>query len=342
MPEPQPLARLLATWARHGRPRRATALLGLSLAAAFAGGAPPDAPSPDRAGDTVRFGFSSAMFQGINTNDAQAAMKVWSGVMAAERQIPISPVTVIFDGVPALVEALRQRRIEAVTVTAEEYWTLRQEVPLGEIILGAAHGETTENYVVLIKASSPARDLADLKGLALNRLRTSRADFASVWLETELLEQGLGRSASFFGRITQDSKLSRIVLPVFFGQADACLVTRSGYRVMCELNPQLAKQLRVLAESPAYVPVVFVFRADWDSPYHTMLLEVLGDVDLAPAGQQTLALFQQDDLVVRPASDLDATCELIDRHHRLLGAGPEASPVPDPTAVPSGIAPSAP
>lgn len=297
------------------------------------GGTPLRAQVPDESIETVHFGFSAAMFQDVNANDAQAAMKVWSGVIAAERNIPISPITQILDGVPAIAAAMREHRLEAITLSTREYWEVNRLVGLGEIIIGSTHGEISENYVLIVQAKSAYQSLADLRGRTLNTHQSSRTLIARPWLDTELLENGLGTCETFFAQLKEETKLSRVVLPVFFGQSDACLVTRSGFDIMCELNPQLAKQLRILAESPEYIPSIFAFRGDWDSPHRDALLAVLEDVDQAPAGRQTLALFQQDDLQVRPVSDLEPTLELLRRHTRLLSEqrSPAAAPTPPET-----------
>ena len=48
---------------------------------------------------------------------------------------------------------------------------------------------------------------------------------------------------------------------MFFRQADACIITRHGFDVMGELNPQVKRQLRVLAASKPMVANVVLFPA---------------------------------------------------------------------------------
>ena len=58
---------------------------------------------------------------------------------------------------------------------------------------------------------------------------------------------------------------------------DACVVARTGFETMCEINPQIGKQLKVIASSPEVVPAVFCFRADYSPPFKEDLLAGLRD-----------------------------------------------------------------
>jgi phosphonate transport system substrate-binding protein len=116
------------------------------------------------------------------------------------------------------------------------------------------------------------------------------------------------------------NKATRVALPVFFRQADACLMTRTSFEVLGELNPQLNKQLRVLAISPELVPAGFAFRADYVSPLRAQMLTEMARLGETPAGQQILALTQAERIVDRPVSCLDNALELLAQHRRLCAA----------------------
>ena len=74
-------------------------------------------------------------------------------------------------------------------------------------------------------------------------------------LSVALAKEGLGAAATVLGRFSRSTKATQAVLPVFFGQADACIASRRTMETMTELNPQLAKKLRVLLEAPKMVNV---------------------------------------------------------------------------------------
>ena len=265
----------------------------------------------------LRFGFAADAFVQVNENDARAALKVWAQTLGAERGIPVDPNLDILADTRAIKAALQAGRVDAVTMLTEQFWALRREVAFGSLILGRTRGETTEVYLLLVHRDLAAARLGDLRGKSVAVMDGSRGSLAAIWAETLLLEENLGPADAFWGRSTRLTKLSRLVLPVFFKQVDACVVTRDGFRTMCELNPQLGIQLRVLAQSAPLVPTVFCFRDDLVSAYRERLVAEIEAVAGSVAGRQTLTLFQSEQLVARPMSDLDESCALLDRHRRL-------------------------
>jgi ABC-type phosphate/phosphonate transport system substrate-binding protein len=313
-------------------PRTTGRLLSAGMFCLAALGLRPSAPAAAASGEErsptapVRFAFSSRMFVDVNENDARAAMKVWGQTVSVERGIPLDPVFQIFVGTGAIATAIRGRLVDAITLPTDEYWELRNEVPLGSIVIGSKGGESTEQYVLLVRGDSGIQRLADLRGHSLVIYQNPLTSLAPAWLETELLQHQLGLTEQFWGRITESAKLLRAILPVFFHQADACLVTLKGFETMAELNPQIGRQLQVLAKSEAVVPNLFCFRGDYRSPYREKILQEISRLGETTAGQQTLALFQTDRLFPGDPASLAGAFALLDLHRRLRAAALKAPP----------------
>jgi phosphonate transport system substrate-binding protein len=101
---------------------------------------------------------------------------------------------------------------------------------------------------------------------------------------------------------------------------------------MIELNPQVGQRLKALVSSPAMVPTAFFIRVDCADLVRNQLLAEAVKVHGTLGGQQILALFQCENLEVRPVSVLDTALELLATHKRLCGEsnvaanpGPRAS-----------------
>ena len=268
----------------------------------------------------VRLGFSSSMFSGVNENDAKAAMKIWTRNILVEHNLFVAAEPQVIGGTEAIVKAVRGKLVNAMTVTAEEYWALGAKWMSTNAVLGVGGGKVTEEYVLLVHRESGVGRLEELRGRKITFFQNPRASLAGVWFETLLLESGLGRTADFTEKATQGTKLSQVVLPLFFRQTDACVVTRRGLQTMVELNPQVGRQLKVLASSPEVVPVAFLFRADCSDPAKDQILAQIENVHSTAASQQVMTLFQCENLEVHPVSALDSALALLTTHARLYEA----------------------
>ena len=263
-----------------------------------------------------RLGFSSATFTAVNENDAKAGIKVWARTLLSERGQPVDPEPVVLKDPEAINEALRGALVDAITLNTDEYWKLDRELVTGPFIGGLNEGRITEEYVLLVHRDSKWSSLESLRGRSLVFFQNSRMSLASVWLDTVLLEGGF-TCATNFCQVTAHSKLTKVVLPVFFRQADACVVTLRGFKTMAELNPQVGQRLKVLATSPELVPTGFIFRRGYtDSLKETIVLE-LAKIKDSPAGQQVLTLFQSGSLEAHPLACLDRALALLETHRRM-------------------------
>ena len=287
----------------------------IAFAVSLLEAAPVSESSPARF--TFRIGFSATMFTDVNVNDARAAVKVWAQTIARERDVPTDPEPSILTGMAELTAALRSNQVDAIALTTDEYGPLSQAVPLAPIFVARVGGHTGEEYVLLAHRESGITNLGNLRGRNLTTYQNPMACLAPIWLDTLLAQQGLPPRNEFLGRVSGNSKLARVVLPVFFRQCDACLVTRSGFDTMNELNPQTGKALKVLATSPMLMPAVFCFRANYAPPFKEKLLAAIRNLHGTPAGQQVLTIFRSESMEEQPASCMESALELLATHRRL-------------------------
>ena len=276
-----------------------------------AGFSPRTINDTNRNDSVFRIGFSSSMFTDVNENDAKAAVKVWAQTIARERGIETDPDPSILTGLDELASALRNKQVDMISLLAEEYCVLNADIPLAPLFVAYVNGKVEEEVVLLVRSDSGTERVEDLKGRHLITHSNPRASLAIPWLNSILLEKGLRPTAEFMGRVSQNTKLSSVVLPVFFRQSDACLVTRTGFDTMSELNPQIGKALKVLATSPKVVPILLCFRADYAPAFNDKILAGLRDLHLSPAGQQILTIFQSEKLEEIPATGLQSTLDFL-------------------------------
>lgn len=280
------------------------------------------ADSSDSARSPFRIGFSSGLFTDVNQNDAEAAVKIWSDLIADERGFPVDPQTAIYQDLNAMRRALREGRVDAVGIDAIEYDALREEIRFDPLFFTFEGGSPVDRYVLLAHRDGPVRTPPDLQGRRLRIHRNARTCLAPLWLDLVFAEHGRGKAAAVGLDIAWETQLSQVVIPVFFQQSDACVSTRQGFNLMRELNPQLGKDLVVLAESSDIVTRLFAFRVGFRSPFRESVIASMGALDESVAGRQVLKLFQTEELQKGPASLLESALEMIHAHEQLRKGSP--------------------
>lgn len=264
----------------------------------------------------LRLAISASLVMDVNTNDAGAAMSIWVKRIAEEMKIDVDYNRKSFDSSQEILNRARRGLLDAVALNVLEYRQVADTLDPSQIVAeGGAVG--SEQYLVLVKRESRFQKMADLRGARMVTLRNPRMCVAPAWLSTLLDEGPAGAPERFFGAITTDNKVSRVVLPVFFGQIEACLASKKGFDSMCELNPQVARQLRPIAASPPMVVTAYAFRKSYHSVYRERFVKALSGLRSTVAGRQLATLFQFEDLAVRDAGCLASALSVLDRAERL-------------------------
>jgi len=257
------------------------------------------------------------MFLDLNQNDARAAVKVYATIMGSSHDLVVSESPGLFDDPAQIAEALASGEADVVAMSAQEYLAIPRDLLSPRMIAADMAGSTTEEYVILVRDDSGMAKLADLRGRRLIVYKSLRDSLSPLWLEVRLAQEGLDPATRFFSHVGSTNKPSRTVLPVFFRQEDACLITRRSYAVMGELNPQLTKQLRVLVTSPSYVPDVTCFRASIPPNVLDRMIKTTVAAQYTTAGRQLLTIFQCQGIAEIASDKLDSSRELIAEYARL-------------------------
>jgi ABC-type phosphate/phosphonate transport system substrate-binding protein len=278
-------------------------------------------PAPSAPPDVVRLGVSQGMWSGVNANDAQAAIQGWTQTILKQRGNEARVETRIYTEVEALAAAFRRGAVDGASIQSERFLALEPELRSGNIFVALKQGSFSDRYVVLVHQASGLTNVAALRGRKIVVHQGARTGLAPCWLETLLADPAEGIREDTTRGLTRLDNASRTVLGVFFRQSDACVVTTNAFALACELNPQLPRQLRVLAVSPPIIPNLFFFRPDYTGTVKDSLESAITALHGTKAGQQILAVFQCDRMERQPASCLESTRQFLADYERLKRNG---------------------
>lgn len=266
---------------------------------------------------SIRLGMSLETLAGSNINDARAAFKVWAQEITHSfglSQISLVPEVFIPSG--QMIEMIRSGAVDGFVITAWEYAQAIDVIDLDWIILQDYAVEGLD-YLLLVHQTSPFQKLADLRGKQLTSYHHLDTVLLKTWLELLLAGNNLGTASHFFGDQVSRTALNEVVLPVFFRRVEAAAVTRRAFDVAAELNPQLSRDLRVLAASPKMIPALFCVRRDCPAEDKKQIRDALLNLKSLAAGQQLLLMYQTRGFRQRPSSCMKDTLDLLRQYQRL-------------------------
>jgi phosphonate transport system substrate-binding protein len=266
--------------------------------------------------ETLNIGFTSSFFVGVNASDGLAATKVWADAIVKKKSLSLVTSSMVFEDVFELEKAVKEGRVDMVTLLTREYLSLESKIPLEPYFVPENRGKMKEECLLLVHDRSGIQNLEELVKKNVLISDDSRVSLGKIWLENILTGKGYASLDAFFGKVSFIHKPSQALLPVFFRQADACLINKEGFETMAELNPQLKRDLRVITKSPAGIVSVICIRKGYKPSLRQLLIESLQDLHSEPKGQQILTLFKVDKLVPFETSYLESPRQLIQEHRK--------------------------
>ena len=272
----------------------------------------------------LRAAISADTLAGANVNDARAAYRVWLDQVARQYiHQTAEPVPEIFLPSEEIIRDVRQGTVDCYGVTALELAKLLDLTDPNSLVLQDYLADGME-YILLVHNSSQFKNVADLKNARIVSHLHRDMVLRPAWLSTMLAANNLPQPDSFFASQKLSDKVNQVVLPVFFHRVDAACLARRDWETAVELNPQLGRDLRLLAVSPKVIPIAFAFRRNTSADARKALIDAIQGINKMTAGQQIVELYQSRAFVQRPISVMKPTFEMVRQFERLAGqpAGP--------------------
>ncbi len=264
-----------------------------------------------------RTGFIQNAMMNTDPRDAKAVLEVHAREISRLMGIPLSVKVVLFPEIDSMTTALRKGELELAAVPSIDYLRIRKSVPLIPSFVGSNSSGTGITYVIITRKDSGIRSFSDLKGKSLMIPALAKFESSHLWLEVLLMKAEKGGLETFFSIVKESPKLQNAIMGVFFRQADAAIVTRAGLNTSCELNPQLAAQLTVMAESPNLSDAVVCLIPGTSEKFRTKIYNAMLQLNETKSGKQIYTIFQTNGITPFKNEHLDGLENLISEHKRL-------------------------
>jgi phosphonate transport system substrate-binding protein len=199
-------------------------------------------------GDNVgnfQVAFSTNVFKGVYLNDAIAGANVLTEALINEysrtKYKVVPPAT--FSSMEELENLIKLQEVEVFIMHSTELLRLKNPNLIVPICVAIRDGSPYDIFYLLTNKQSGYTKIDDLKDGRILIGSPFEADIPVLWLDNLLKERKLGKKEAYFSSIEYFEKALPSILPVFFGKAEACVVTKSLFETVTELNPQLKKAL---------------------------------------------------------------------------------------------------
>jgi ABC-type phosphate/phosphonate transport system substrate-binding protein len=292
-------------------------ILAILLAfAAYVG--PIRAEQAPQAGSVVRFGFHGVILEDTNPKDALAATRVWADTIGVQEGLWEKSEAQIYSELDSLIQAIKEGDLDIFAVATADYLSIAHELDASPALTFFLGSGTETEYIILTHKEQGSGNIQALQDKKINVLTNGGTNMlAETWCAVLLGEAGLGTPDHFFSSIKRVRKASQGILPVFFKQVEAAVVTRASFELAVELNPQLGRQLEIIGESEPYVPVVVCIRNDLDEKKKRDYIEFAIKLHENPNAMQTFLMFRLNRLVRWKPEYLSNVRELLEKHREI-------------------------
>ncbi|HMK55940.1 MAG TPA: PhnD/SsuA/transferrin family substrate-binding protein [Dissulfurispiraceae bacterium] len=269
----------------------------------------------------LRVGYSAKFLNDVSLADAQVAIELWTKEMAKSSILKVQPKAFIFDNLQTMVTALQNNEIDMVTLTAMDFIKIRDKVAIEPALVASRRGAAGgDELALIVRRDQGITDVKQLKGKKV-MVHAYMLDSAYIWLSNVVHHKKQPLKDKFFGSVQEVKKASQAVLPVFFKQADAVVVSKNAFETMSELNPQLAREMMIIHSSEKLMYGMICMNTHLSPTIKKDIMNSAVSMHRSPAGRQILTLFQIDNITAYKPSMLFATMALLNRYAPEDGSG---------------------
>jgi len=192
---------------------------------------------------------------------------------------------------------LNDRNLDLLILSPIDYYHIKNSGLVTPLMLSINKEPFLSKFVLVVNKEKKYKSVWDLKSKKIT-CNNKFSQMSLTWLEYLLREFNENSANIFFKNIKLVDKGFQSLMPVFFGQADACLIDLNTFETTCEMNPNLSKKLVVIAESPGFPKSVICLRKSFESKVlRKSIFDVLGNLHNKKENAQLVKLFNIKKLI---------------------------------------------
>jgi len=265
----------------------------------------------------LRLASITPLAPGINSEDARLALEIIMRQTIVRETYPFRMKLDFISDYNAADTIVANGRYHFVTLTCLDYLSLIQSLNLTPLMILSKQAQPTEVLYLVAQRGKPLEKIKKQTERILMIDHGRTGGLSRLWMDTVLWNSGYQSCDLFFTQIKAAKKTSQLLLSVFFGQADACIISASAYTVMAELNPQIGTRLEILDRSPQLVLLLLCATDLAEQDMRNALLTEAVSSDTDPAVRQALLMVQMERIIPFRQDYFSATEALVRQHQQM-------------------------
>jgi phosphonate transport system substrate-binding protein len=270
---------------------------------------------------TYTVGYMKNLFSEVDVNDAKAAIKVWINeiVKMYYNSGGIKLKAKLYNSCNEVKETMKADSLALLGMNSFDYLTYGSKIGLDPILVPSAEGDIFSRYYILIRNDSKFKTILDLKGAKLGLIAGTNHIVSRIWLDVLLAKNNIPDKSQFFNNIVTSNKESQLILSLFFGHLDVCIVSTGSLILMKELNPQVGEKIIPLQTSSQYLWGLLCFTKTYtnESEKNTFLIHAQ-HVHEFVTGKQLFSLIKIEKLVSFKNEYLNSYKDLLKEYNYLV------------------------
>ncbi len=254
--------------------------------------------------ETVRMGSYSGARREWSRAEVHSTFDLWAQELASRFQIPVSIAH--YDDPQDIRRDFLAGKINSVNTDAITFVRLFKPEELADGYATIMKGGW--DLMLFAGRDVPAQSLADLAGKRIVLLEENTA--GDLYLETLCLRHHQRACRDVFAEIQRVNTSNQALMRVFFGKSDLALVYGYGHALAVEMNPQLGRHLRKLAEYPLRSLFFAFYNTKVDKALRQRTVRITPTLHTYPRGRQLLDIFKIDHLEIATPADLQPVIDL--------------------------------
>ncbi len=245
----------------------------------------------------LNIGFSSRAFVNAPKEDIRVAVRILSQKVAQKSSG--SADSRIYDTQAEMERDLLDHKLDILALTPKDFLDMKDRIPLDPVMVTASDKGYRVDMLLLVRKDSRFHSLKDLKNriIVIPSKVAQNGNLYHIWLDTILARGGFPTIDSFFSSTWEARTASQALMRVFFRTADACVVTGYVLDLAAELNPQIGRDLRVIARTDNLAGGIIALRNDLPARQKQRIRQALSTLHEDQEGHQLFVLFQLDRLI---------------------------------------------